>query len=464
MRAGERPFKCDSCNYLAANQHEVTRHARQVHNGPKPLACPYCEYKTADRSNFKKHVELHLNPRQFLCPLCKYAASKKCNLQYHIKSRHSGCHVTVDVSKVKLRVKKPERPAPAREDSDGRGLGGEPLPADETSGPVDPSLGGSARAAARESPRKGRGSAENAAREKDIATRQKKTGEEDAAAAATSGAAKAKRRGKKTTGDGAPTKDERDKSERPAAARQRDGDESGEPRRAGGRKSERRELLAAPEGPRKEKSKKRKAAQALDLSRASAPKARRAQTGHRSPSAAKRSFPSGSPAKRTRRSTRKSPPLTADGQPGARESSAHPDESTPAAAAEAPSAPAESSSSSSSSSAPPAPPLPGQRGKASEPDDDEGVHSSHEGGDGDVSDGASEGSDDSGLNGNGAGEGKTSEHPRTPACEVPAPTEVKGHTCIFCDRHFPAEPEYRRHLNRHLVNVYYMNAAAPGSH
>ncbi|KAL7861121.1 hypothetical protein AOLI_G00174700 [Acnodon oligacanthus] len=105
--SGERPFKCDSCSYLAANQHEVTRHARQVHNGPKPLSCPYCQYKTADRSNFKKHVELHVNPRQFLCPVCKYAASKKCNLQYHIKSRHPGCSdISMDVSKVRLRVKK----------------------------------------------------------------------------------------------------------------------------------------------------------------------------------------------------------------------------------------------------------------------------------------------------------------------------------------------------------------------
>ena len=84
----------------------MTRHARQVHNGPKPLACPYCQYKTADRSNFKKHVELHLNPRQFHCPLCKYAASKKCNLQYHIKSRHVGCDIPIDVSKVKLRARK----------------------------------------------------------------------------------------------------------------------------------------------------------------------------------------------------------------------------------------------------------------------------------------------------------------------------------------------------------------------
>ncbi|NXA73280.1 REST factor, partial [Thryothorus ludovicianus] len=107
--SGEKPFKCDQCSYVASNQHEVTRHARQVHNGPKPLICPHCNYKTADRSNFKKHVELHINPRQFLCPVCNYAASKKCNLQYHIKSRHPDCSdITMDVSKVKLRTKKSE--------------------------------------------------------------------------------------------------------------------------------------------------------------------------------------------------------------------------------------------------------------------------------------------------------------------------------------------------------------------
>ncbi|XP_057628016.1 RE1-silencing transcription factor [Chionomys nivalis] len=105
--SGEKPFKCDQCSYVASNQHEVTRHARQVHNGPKPLNCPHCDYKTADRSNFKKHVELHVNPRQFNCPVCDYAASKKCNLQYHFKSKHPTCpSKTMDVSRVKLKKTK----------------------------------------------------------------------------------------------------------------------------------------------------------------------------------------------------------------------------------------------------------------------------------------------------------------------------------------------------------------------
>ncbi|XP_066497844.1 RE1-silencing transcription factor isoform X2 [Hoplias malabaricus] len=146
--SGEKPFKCDSCSYLAANQHEVTRHARQVHDGPKPLSCPYCQYKTADRSNFKKHVELHVNPRQFLCPVCKYAASKKCNLQYHIKSRHPSCSdISMDVSKVRLRVKKADKedrttPASGKQGEEVRRRNGRLETSEETDscGPINLSL------------------------------------------------------------------------------------------------------------------------------------------------------------------------------------------------------------------------------------------------------------------------------------------------------------------------------------
>lgn len=93
-----------------------------------------------------------------------------------------------------------------------------------------------------------------------------------------------------------------------------------------------------------------------------------------------------------------------------------------------------------------------------DPEDDEGIHSSHEGGS-DISDSASEGSEDSGLNSNG-GSGKLANDPETPTAEIPTPTQLKGHMCIFCDRSFPLEAAYRRHLKRHLVNVYYMDTAA----
>lgn len=87
--------------------------------------------------------------------------------------------------------------------------------------------------------------------------------------------------------------------------------------------------------------------------------------------------------------------------------------------------------------------------RSQEGEDDEGIHS-HDGGS-DISDCASEVSYDSGLNG---------KLPETPTEELPSPTQLLSHTCVFCDRTFPLEMDYRRHLNRHLVNVYYLDTAA----
>lgn len=99
--------------------------------------------------------------------------------------------------------------------------------------------------------------------------------------------------------------------------------------------------------------------------------------------------------------------------------------------------------------------LPAPRNKRSDTaEEDEGIHS-HDGGS-DISDSASEGSDDSGLNGLAARAGKAAD-PETPTDEVPTPAELKSHLCIFCDRAFLQEVDYRRHLNRHLVNVYYLD-------
>ncbi|KAF4092396.1 hypothetical protein AMELA_G00020620 [Ameiurus melas] len=89
--------------------------------------------------------------------------------------------------------------------------------------------------------------------------------------------------------------------------------------------------------------------------------------------------------------------------------------------------------------------------KSQDGEDDEGIHS-HDGGS-DISDCASEVSYDSGLNG---------KLPETPTEELPSPTQLLSHKCVFCDRTFPLEMDYRRHLNRHLVNVYYLDTATPG--
>ncbi|KAM7000218.1 RE1-silencing transcription factor isoform 2-T2 [Tautogolabrus adspersus] len=665
--SGERPFKCESCDYLAANQHEVTRHTRQVHNGPKPLSCPYCEYKTADRSNFKKHVELHLNPRQFLCPLCKYAASKKCNLQYHIKSRHSGCDVSVDISKVKLRVKKPGHDSPEEAHRankvDNSSSADEDFDMDEDDGdegmdssPINLSIRISSppsnnQSEQSEAPEKAsKKSNMTAEREKvqklkeperKVTTRQKKTENllenltDKETQTGTPADNKTKRRIKKvtTSKDQTPEKDQTQtkNSEEGGAVRQKmDKDDEktkpvkekelqknensgkenknlSKPKKSGTKKvnkipesvEEAQQNTDSPDKiqkekvvKEKEKAAKRKAMEALDLSKKASEtlfKAKRVKStaaekqqinsaaedtkktdgedkkktdredtkktnevnakktdgedvkkterehmkktnsedtkktdgGPRTLHTSTRKTPN--KQKRTRKTKRaadlqqavdpdkdedttvKSPStdmLEGSAQPDdpskTTTSEPHPSEITssephptgaspaqdnkpaptvPEATLDTPSEKMEVSPSCSSGEVTPPPAkdhptptfikpmsppplvLPGQRNKPADPEDDEGIHSSHEGGS-DISDSASEGSDDSGLNSTGANSGKMANDPETPTDEIPTPTELKSHMCIFCDRTFPLEVEYRRHLNRHLVNVYYMDQPA----
>lgn len=566
--AGERPFKCESCNYLAANQHEVTRHARQVHNGPKPLSCPYCDYKTADRSNYKKHVELHLNPRQFLCPLCKYAASKKCNLQYHIKSRHAGCDVAMDISKVKLRVKKAGEhklngTSNAQEDldvdGDSRDKGVEANPINlsiRRSGRPGTSQSAQSDAADklqekscpppdREKPGRARDQEKRPPTRQKVRRAQERGPEEDVQPGSTT-ASKARTKVRRLQAERTPAEAEQTlrpgKENQSAPTSRRTKRAPHRSRRAGPQQPERASRQAehsqqgadgqqpSPEKkPAKEKAPKRRA-EALDLSpQDRTPKTRRTKAAERLHPAPEETAQDGSAVtakKKSRTLTGRQDSLSVHSRvsrtPGG-PAPLHPSETVSKAetspakegppgpagveepgeardrppAAASPGTPVDTSQKdvcaaephntedkAPSPSSPPAPdppadpaepavhgparqledssqdasqPRPAEQSKGSDPEEDEGIHSSQEGGS-DISDSASEGSEDSGLNSNGTGSGKLPNDPETPTEDIPAPTQLRGHTCIFCDRAFPLEAAYRRHLHRHLVNVYYMDA------
>lgn len=522
-----------------------------------------------------------MNPRQFLCPLCKYAASKKCNLQYHIKSRHSGCNVDLDVSKVKLRIKKPspddadeysdskrnklDNQSNTREDMD------EEEDDDDDSSPINLSVRKSSvdqtsqsntpyRAAKtpsitseKEKPPKVKEA------EKKVTKRQKKVKERptenpnftDVQTEVGNTGSKAKKRAKRLPAEKTNVQDQ---TEEPKSLKDQAEKESSDPqppeetnsmkelkltpepkqaqknhnktlsksRKSGSKRSNKTPEPAKEASPKpnscdknqkakgvKEKPAKRKRTEALDLSqtlsktrRLKAPATEKLQSKpsvdhtdnihesgptRASPVKQNKTRTSGKKASdmpqamdpkkdqttsvvscsleplessdpHTATLTGTSPPQTVSST-----DKVTPPEPEPSLPEQTNSSEADSSSEVQHNptfikpSLPPPLVLPGQRSKPTEPEDDEGIHSSHEGGS-DISDVASEGSDDSGLN--GVGPAKMANDPETPTDEIPTPTELKSHTCIFCDRTFSLETQYRRHLNRHLVNVYYLNATA----
>ncbi|XP_010858021.1 PREDICTED: RE1-silencing transcription factor-like [Bison bison bison] len=429
--SGEKPFKCDQCSYVASNQHEVTRHARQVHNGPKPLNCPHCDYKTADRSNFKKHVELHVNPRQFNCPVCDYAASKKCNLQYHFKSKHPTCpNKTMDVSKVKLKkTKKREADLPDNK------LTSEKPETEQTKGKGD--VTGkknerSVKAEKKDNVSKEKKPCSNASSQ--VTTRTRKSAMEGQEVDASPGncsekSCKSKKSKRKVEAEARPLQ-EPVNDEEPVTFPAGEGNEEAplqkvEAEEAGkslagvaavikesANTSSSEENLNMPEG---ETSEDKHQAEAMLCEMEMDTDEKKAEN-----------FPSRDSAVEEP----VSPPLPA----------------LPLEKHEAVSTTAVAS-----------PPVTVAVNESQEMDEDEGIHS-HDGSD--LSDNTSEDSDDSGLNGARPVPQETSGKDGKDALAVKV---AEGDfVCIFCDRSFRKEKDYSKHLNRHLVNVYFLEKAAQG--
>eukprot|EP00058_Branchiostoma_floridae_P025739 XP_002611229.1 hypothetical protein BRAFLDRAFT_71190 [Branchiostoma floridae] len=55
---GEKPYKCDQCDYSAAQKCNLDKH-KATHTGEKPFMCGECGYRTADRSHLTAHMRKH---------------------------------------------------------------------------------------------------------------------------------------------------------------------------------------------------------------------------------------------------------------------------------------------------------------------------------------------------------------------------------------------------------------------
>uniref|UniRef100_A0A2P2I7S5 Zinc finger protein 260-like n=1 Tax=Hirondellea gigas TaxID=1518452 RepID=A0A2P2I7S5_9CRUS len=85
IHRGEKPFKCEECDYRAVSRDSVKKHAERSHGQMKPLKCNICPRTFMYYSHKKSHMLRHYNLKPFSCHLCNRSFQLKRHLTDHIR-------------------------------------------------------------------------------------------------------------------------------------------------------------------------------------------------------------------------------------------------------------------------------------------------------------------------------------------------------------------------------------------
>ena len=92
---GEVPNRCNQCGFAAAQEGNLKRHLETHEENrvkkidPNPNYCLKCPYSTSSVSKLVKHLMTHTGDKPHKCDLCDYASYHPGNLKRHIVNNHS---------------------------------------------------------------------------------------------------------------------------------------------------------------------------------------------------------------------------------------------------------------------------------------------------------------------------------------------------------------------------------------
>ncbi|KAK8394102.1 hypothetical protein O3P69_006357 [Scylla paramamosain] len=84
-RDGSDSYTCPVCGHVCMGQNEWLMHCAT--HSPAAIArfrCPFCNYGTNDRSNFRRHVTVHTGVKNFRCPRCGRRSNDRSNMKKHV--------------------------------------------------------------------------------------------------------------------------------------------------------------------------------------------------------------------------------------------------------------------------------------------------------------------------------------------------------------------------------------------
>ncbi|XP_078584648.1 uncharacterized protein LOC144866828 [Branchiostoma floridae x Branchiostoma japonicum] len=90
QHTGGKAYKCDQCDYSAAQKSQVDQHAILKHYGAKPFKCNQCDYSAAQKGRLDEHVVTkHTNEKPYMCGECGYRTALSAAFTRH-KKTHTG--------------------------------------------------------------------------------------------------------------------------------------------------------------------------------------------------------------------------------------------------------------------------------------------------------------------------------------------------------------------------------------
>ena len=74
---------CEICQKKFSNGSHLNRHFDECHSESPVYACSFCDYKTKDKGNLKKHVVVHSVEKPFKCEECQFETRRPKEMKTH---------------------------------------------------------------------------------------------------------------------------------------------------------------------------------------------------------------------------------------------------------------------------------------------------------------------------------------------------------------------------------------------
>ena len=88
-QSGEKPNKCNFCDFACTLKNNLKRHVRDIHSGEKPNKCNQCSYSCTEALTLRDHMRKHTGEKPFMCKSCGSSFTFLKSLSFHLANKHA---------------------------------------------------------------------------------------------------------------------------------------------------------------------------------------------------------------------------------------------------------------------------------------------------------------------------------------------------------------------------------------